>query len=176
MKRTLLLVLVIFALGLCSAAAQTTANGTLTVTATVNGSIGLLFNTDAAGPALSAGNGTNAATLPFGTIQAYGGTVPTGVTRTATTTNFTVTAPVDVNVFKCNSASANYSLTAKLGTADAVNSWTVGSTGLTTTAQSITTAGVYATSGSAQTIGITIPFTNNTGSVSDTIVFTATAN
>jgi glycerol-3-phosphate dehydrogenase len=61
------------ALMISSAAfAQTTASGTLSVTATVNGTISLVFNSDAAGVTLG-GAGTNAATLAFGTVQAFGG-------------------------------------------------------------------------------------------------------
>ena len=54
----------------------------------MNGSINLVFNKDASGAALT-GAGTNAATLAFGTVQAYGGTLTTGVTRTVDGTDFT---------------------------------------------------------------------------------------
>ena len=54
-----------------AAAQLNTANGTLTVTATVESSIGLTFENDAAGVALT-GAGTNAATMALGSVSAYG--------------------------------------------------------------------------------------------------------
>jgi hypothetical protein len=59
----------------------TTAPGTLGVTATVDSSMNLVFSTAATGITLG-GSGTSAATMAFGNVQAFGGTVPTGVTRT----------------------------------------------------------------------------------------------
>src|SRR5262245_33925311 len=114
MKKVVLLTILAALMMTSSAAvAQLTANGTLTVTATVQGSIGLVFNSDAAGVALSAGAGTNTATLAFGNISAFG-TIAAGIVRTTTATTFTVSSAVDVLVTKTNSASANYKLTAQL--------------------------------------------------------------
>src|SRR5438045_7288246 len=101
-----------------SLALAQTATGTLTVSATVNGSINLVFNSDASGVALT-GAGTNAATLAFGNVSAYGA-VNAGVTRTTAATSFTVSSPFDVLVTKSNSASANYTLKAQLNAADAL--------------------------------------------------------
>jgi hypothetical protein len=174
MKRTLILILFVVILVSMSAAAQ--ANGTLSVTATVAGSVNLAFNSDASGLALTSGSGSNNAALGFGTIQGYGGVVPAGVTRTVTAgTSFTVSTPVDVSVTKYNSNSANYTLTAALGAADAVNTWTVGGVALTTTQKQITATGAYAATG-AQAIALTVPFTSTTAAISNTINFVATAN
>src|SRR5580693_7197330 len=50
----------------------------------------LTFNTDPSGIALG-GSGTSAATMSFGSVQAYGGTVPGGVTKSVNgTTNWTL--------------------------------------------------------------------------------------
>jgi hypothetical protein len=174
MKRIIVLSLFIVLLASMSAMAATTATGTLSVTATVVGSVNLVFNSDASGVTLT-GAGTNAATLPFGSVQAFGGVVPTGVTRTVAASSFTVSSPVDVYVTKNNSTSLTYSLTAALGVADAVNTWTVNAVTLTTTAAPITATGAYAGTG-AQTVGLQIPFTNNAASISNSIVFVATAN
>lgn len=176
MKRTLILALLLMALTSLSAAAQT-ATGTLTVTATVNGSINLVLNSDGSGLALSSGAGTATATLAFGNIQAYGGTVPTGVTRTVGASNFTVSTPVDVYVTRFNSTSASYKLTAQLGTADAVNTWAVGGVTVTNAAAAtVTSTGTYAATG-AQAVALTVPFTTANGTaISNTINFTATAN
>ena len=101
------------------AAAQTTASGTLTVNATVQSSISLVFNSDAAGVVLG-GTGTNAATMNLGTISAYG-PLSAGVGRSVTAgTSFTVTSPFDVQVDKSNITSSNYTLTAQLNAADSL--------------------------------------------------------
>lgn len=159
-----------------AAVAQTTASGTLTVSATVNGSIQLVFNSDAAGVALSSGAGTNAATLAFGNVSAFG-TVAAGVTRSTTASNFTVSSAVDVQVSKTNSASANYTLKAQLGTADATNTWSVGGVAVTSAAQSTLTAtGAYAANSNFP-VAITVPFTSASGTtISNTINYVATAN
>ncbi|HEY2392486.1 MAG TPA: hypothetical protein VGK22_15025 [Candidatus Angelobacter sp.] len=159
-----------------AAVAQTTASGTLTVSATVNGSIQLVFNSDAAGVALSSGAGTNAATLAFGNVSAFG-TVAAGVTRTTTASNFTVSSAVDVQVSKTNSASANYTLKAQLGAADATNTWSVGGVAVTSAAQSTLTAtGAYAANSNFP-VAITVPFTSASGTtIANTINYVATAN
>src|SRR5690348_5843570 len=159
-----------------SVASAQTANGTLTVSATVNGSISLVFNSDGAGVALSSGGGTNAASLAFGNVSAFG-PVAAGVTRTTAANNFTVSTPVDVLVNSFNSSSANYKLTAQLGSADATNSWSVGGTAITSaSATQITATGAYGTN-TAEAIAITVPFTTASGTaISNTINFVATAN
>jgi hypothetical protein len=158
-----------------SFASAQTANGTLNVTATVQGSIGLVFNSDAAGVALT-GSGTNAATLAFGPVSAFGA-LSAGVNRVVGATNFTVSSAVDVNVTKTNSASANYSLTAQLGAADAVNTWQVGGVTVTSAAQApITATGAYATNVNFP-VAITVPFATASGTlISNTITYRATAN
>jgi hypothetical protein len=175
MKKLVLLTIVAVLMVPAMLAAQT-ATGTLTVNATVNSSINLVFNNDAAGVALSSGAGTNTATLNFGNVSAFGA-VAAGITRTTTATTFTVSTPVDVLVTKANSASANYTLKAQLGAADAVNTWQVGGTAVTNAAQAtITATGAYG-SNVAEAIALTIPFTTaNATAISNTINFTATAN
>jgi hypothetical protein len=176
MKKVMLLTIFAALMMISSAAVAQTANGTLTVTATVNGSIQLVFNSDAAGVALSSGAGTNNATLAFGNVSAFGA-VAAGVVRTTAANSFTVSSAVDVLVSKTNSASANYTLKAQLGAADATNSWQVGGVAVTNAAQAtITATGAYA-SNSNFPVAITIPFTTASGTViSNTINYTATAN
>ncbi|HZE23102.1 MAG TPA: hypothetical protein VE054_03840, partial [Blattabacteriaceae bacterium] len=112
MKKVTLLTIFAALMMISSAAvAQTTASGTLTVTATVTGSINLVFNSDGSGLALASGAGTNAATLAFGNVSAFGA-IPAGIVRSTTASTFTVSSAVDVLVTKTNSTSANYSLTA----------------------------------------------------------------
>jgi hypothetical protein len=177
MKKVMLLTIFAALMMISSAAVAQTATGTLTVTATVNGSIQLVFNSDAAGVALSSGAGTNNATLAFGNVSAFG-PVAAGVTRTVVAgTSFTVSTPVDVLVSKSNSASANYTLKAQLGTADATNTWQVAGNTVTSAAQTtITATGTYG-SNAPEAIAITVPFTTASGTlISNTLNFTATAN
>jgi hypothetical protein len=178
-RQAYLLAAFVMAAALCGsgpALAAATASGTLAVTATVAASIQLVFDSDASGIVLT-GAGTNAATLAFGTVQAYGGTVPTGATRTVNgTTSFTYSSPFDVKVTKANSTSANYTLAASLNSSDSTNTWLVDSTTLTTTAQNVTTSGAYG-SDAAHTLYLTIPFSEADGTlISNTVNFTATAN
>lgn len=176
MKKVVLLTIFAALMMISSAAVAQTATGTLTVTATVNGSIQLVFNSDAAGVALSSGAGTNNATLAFGNVSAFGA-VAAGVVRTTAANSFTVSSAVDVLVSKTNSASANYTLKAQLGSADATNTWQVGGVTVTNAAQATLTAtGTYA-SNSNFPVAITIPFTTASGTnISNTINYTATAN
>jgi len=179
MRKVTLIAIAMFALMSTAAFAQAgnTATGTLTVTATVNSSINLVFNSDAAGVALSSGAGTNAATLAFGNVSAFGA-VAANITRTVVAgTSFTVSTPVDVLVTKSNSSSANYTLKAQLGSGDAVNTWGVGGTAVSNaSASTITATGTYG-SNVAEAIAITVPFTTASGtSISNTINFTATSN
>ena len=156
------------------AAAQDTSTGTLTVTATVESSIGLTFENDAAGVALT-GAGTNAATMAFGAISAYNTIAAPGVTRTVSASDFTVSSPFGVKVVKANTSSATYSLAASLGSADTTNTWRVNSTALTTSNQNLGASYAYG-SPVAHTLYLTIPFTASTGTISKVLNFTATAN
>jgi len=172
-----LLVIFAAAVMITSLAAAQTATGNLTVTATVAGSINLVFNNDANGVQLTSGDGTNAASLNFGTVSAFG-TLPTGVSRpTPTATTFTVSTPVDVQVNKTNSASANYTLVAQLTTADATNTWAVNGSAFTNASAGTATAtGAYG-SKVPVALAITIPFTTADSTVISNVVnFTATAN
>lgn len=176
MKKVMIVTIFAALMMISSGAVAQTASGTLTVTATVNGSIQLVFNSDASGVALSSGAGTNAATLAFGNVSAFGA-VAAGVVRTTAANSFTVSSAVDVLVSETNSASANYKLTAQLGTADAVNNWSVGGVAVTSaSAAQITATGAYG-SNSNFPVAITVPFTTASGTlISNTINYTATAN
>jgi hypothetical protein len=157
-----------------SALANPSASGTLAVTATVNASIQMVFDSDPSGVTLG-GAGTNAATLAFGNISAYG-PLGTHVSRTVGASSFTVSTPFDVKVNKANSASANYTLSAALASSDSTNTWVVDSTTLTTSAQNVTTSGTYG-SDQAHTLYLTVPFTSpDQTAISNTVDFTATAN
>jgi hypothetical protein len=156
------------------AAAQDTSTGTLTVTATVESSIGLTFEDDAAGVPL-AGAGTNVATMSLGTISAYNTIATPNVTRTVTATDFTVSSPFGVKVVKANTNSGSYTLAAALGSADATNAWKINAITLTTANQNLGTSYTYG-SAVAHTMYLTVPFSATTGAISKALNFTATAN
>lgn len=177
MKQTVALRIALGALAVLGvASAQTTSGGTMGVTADIQGSINLIFSTATGGFAVT-GTGTATASLPFGSVQMYGGTVPTNVTRTLTgITSFTLSTPINVEVDLANQTSANYKLLATLNAADIVNSWTFNTV-------AVTAAGVVpqiatGTYGAAApfVFAVTIPASNTSGSLSNSLNFTATAN
>jgi hypothetical protein len=157
------------------AMAQDTSSGSLTVTATVDSSIKLTFENDGAGVPMT-GAGSNAATLAFGTVSAFETISTTGVTRSVNgNTDFTVSSPFGVKVIQANSASADYTLQAALGSTDATNTWKVNSTTLTTTDQTLGSAFSYG-SAAAHTVSLTVPQSAAASSISKMVNFTATAN
>ena len=171
----LLIVLLIAAIALTTVpASATSATGTVAVTATTVGSVSLTFVTDGAGIALG-GSGTSAATIAFGSVQAYGGSVPANVTKTVNgTTNWSLATPFDVVVQVANQTSTNYTLLGSIQTTDATNSWFLGATTLSTTPATLTSTGAYGST--AYTFKLTIPFSAAAGAISNTVNFTATAN
>jgi len=173
--KLVLIALLIAAVALATEpASATSATGTVAVTATTVGSVSLTFVTDGAGIALG-GSGTSAATIAFGSVQAYGGSVPANVTKTVNgTTNWSLSTPLDVVVQVANQTSSNYTLTGALQAADATNSWFLGATTLSTTPATLTSTGAYGST--AYTFKLTIPFSEAAGAISNTINFTATAN
>jgi hypothetical protein len=156
------------------AAAQDTAAGTLTVTATVESSIALTFENDAAGVSLT-GASTSTATMALGDISAYEAISTPGVTRTATASDFTVSSLFGVKVVKANSSSANYKLAAAIDSADTTNTWKINATTLTTLNQDLGAAYGYG-SAVAHTVRLTVPVLAPAGLISKVLNFTATAN
>jgi hypothetical protein len=152
----------------------TSAAGTVAVSATTVASISLTFVSDGSGIALGS-SGTSAVTLAFGSVQAYGGAVPAGVTESVNgTTSWSLSTPIDVVVQVANQNSSNYTLTAALQNADSTNTWQLNTTSLTTTPATLTSTGTYGTT--AYTYKLTIPFSATAGAITNTISFTATAN
>lgn len=167
---------VMSAFGLAGVANAQTSTGNLGVTADIEGSINLLFSTATGGFAVT-GTGTATASLPFGNVQMYGGTVPTNVVRTLTgKTAFTLTTPVNVEVDLANSTSATYGVLVNLTSADAVNTWTFNAIAVTDIGA--TPQVTLADYGSAipYNLAVTIPASNTSGTLSNTLIFLATAN
>ena len=174
-KRTLATIFVAGALLLPLLSFAQSASGTLAVTATLQSSISMVFNSNAGGVTLG-GAGTNAATLNFGNISAYG-TLAANVSRSVGASSFTVSTPFNVEVDKSNSSSPNYALTAQLASADAVNTWALNGTGITNaSATTVAASGAYGSPGTAYTLALTVPMSNTAASISNTIDFVATAN
>jgi hypothetical protein len=173
MKSRCIITSVLSAFALIGAANAQTGSGTLGVTATIQGSISLTFVTDASGLAVT-GTGTSAASLPFGTVSMYSGSVPANVTKTVTgTTSFSLSTPFDIHVDLANSASTAYTLNATLATADAINVWSIGATDISSAGPfALTAAGVYA-SAVPYTLKITVPATEAAVTISNSINFTA---
>jgi len=146
--------------------------------------LAVTIQSDASGIALG-GSGSSAATMAFGTMQAYGGTVPTGVTRTVGATNWTISTPFDIkvsctnllNLLPCTLIiSPTYTLTAQLQSADGTNTWKIGSSTLSSaTPLTLATAGTYGNV-VPYTFALTIPFTEAAGTISNTINFVAVSN
>jgi hypothetical protein len=184
MKRITLVIAAAVALSLAGSTAKAaiTASGTLAVTATVTSQIYMIFNSDGSGVALT-GSGSNAATLPFGSVSAFS-TPPTNVTLSLQALTFTISTPVDVNVRISNPAAASPTckLTAQLASADATNAWTVGGVAVTSaSAATINAALAYqtgnsSTGGVAEAVAIAVPYTEAATTISNTINFTATSN
>src|SRR5258708_10583812 len=61
--------------------------------------ITLTFISDTSGITLS-GSGSSAATAAFGSVRAFGGTVPSGVTKSVGANTWTLSTPMDVQVQK----------------------------------------------------------------------------
>ncbi|MGC2243460.1 MAG: hypothetical protein WBA06_07535, partial [Candidatus Aquilonibacter sp.] len=81
----------------------------------------------------------------------------------------------DINVAEENSASATYTLAAALG-ATSPDTFAVDATTLSTSSQTITATGAYA-SNAVHTLALTVPFSVASGTVINSNVnFTATAN
>jgi hypothetical protein len=161
--------------GLASAQGQTS-SGTLAVSAELQSSITLSFVSDANGVSLT-GSGTNAASLGFGSVSRFT-SPPAHVTQVNGATSFTVSTPFDVLVLKSNVTSANYALSAQLQAVDGTNSWTIDTFVVATNPTaptSLTVTGVYANN-VPHTLILTIPYSEGTATISNSINFLATAN
>ncbi|HLX00302.1 MAG TPA: hypothetical protein VKR82_16805 [Candidatus Acidoferrales bacterium] len=137
------------------------------------GIIGINLVTDPSGIALT-GSGTTAAVMSLGTVQAYGGTVPTGVTKNLNATSFTLNTIVDLQVTFLGILSPSYTLTAQLLTTDVINTWKINSKTLSTTATTITSSGAYGTT--PVNFALTVPFSEAAGTFANTIEFIVTSN
>jgi hypothetical protein len=131
------------------------------------------------------GSGTSSATLSFGSMQAFGGALPSGATKSVGTTNWTISTPFDVKVTCSNLLTLlpctllltpTYSLTAELQTANAIDTWKIGGVTLnSTSASTLTSNGTYGAV-TAYTFALTIPFSESSGTISNQINLLSVCN
>jgi hypothetical protein len=169
--------------GAAARAAGPSADGSLALTGEVDASVAMIFHqhTLGGGISLDTGDGSGTATSSLSTVSKYG--TPDGQsadggnwTKTTQSDGFTLTGVVDVQVFKANNASSNYTLDATLQTADNLI-WKINTASMVNGSETqLTTLGIYGGSRFATTIAIKIPNTEGAGSKSNTIVFTVTCN
>ena len=146
--------------------------------------LSISLRSDASGIALG-GSGGNAASMSFGTMRAFGGAAPTGVTKTVGATSWTVSTPFDVNVTCSNLLTLlpctllltpTYVLTAQLQSADTTNTWKIaGSTLSSSSALTLTSNGTYGAT-VAYNFALIIPFSEAAGTISNTVNFVAISN
>jgi hypothetical protein len=157
--------------------AQVSGGGTLGVTANIQGSILVTFTQATGG--LAVGGTGSAGTWAFGTVQMYGGTIATGLTRSLNNgiISYDLTTPVNIEVDTANTGSLTYLLAAWLTSADTSHAWTFNTVVLSATSQTVDATGTYGQPNSYPFI-LTVPTASHGASntVSNTINFTATVN
>jgi hypothetical protein len=138
--------------------------------------ISLTFVSDPSGIALT-GSGTPVASLGFGAVQAFGGTVPAGVTKSVGASNWILSTPIDVLVQHglLDTGSTSYTLTAALLALDLTNTWKLNSVTLSTAPSTMTSLGVYSST-TAYNFSLTVPFSAAAGAIINTLNITVTAN
>ena len=146
--------------------------------------IAITLQSDSSGVVLG-GSGTSSVTLAFGPMQAFGGTTPTGVTKTVSGSSWTATATFDIKVtctiiatlLPCiNALSPSYTLTAEEQSMDAIDIWKVANMTLNSIAPTtLTTAGTFSQVIS-YTVALTIPFSVSPGAITNHVNFVATSN
>ncbi|HEV3329889.1 MAG TPA: hypothetical protein VG096_02840 [Bryobacteraceae bacterium] len=173
----------VLAFGAVANASGPGTNGSLAVTGEVDASVGMFFHqhTLGGGITLDTGDGSANPTASLAEVSKFG--TPDGVildggnfTKSTQSDGFTLTGVVDVQVFKANSTSSNYTLNATLLTADNLV-WTLNTNSVANGSQTqLTNAGSYGSTRFPITIAIKIPNTVSAGSEGNTIVLTVTCN
>ncbi len=173
--------LLAFALVLSAAAFAQQANGSLTVTASVQSSISLVFmdnvNVGNVGYCPLTNAGTNNAGLDLGTARAnFGDSLPcVAYFFNAGGGTYDVSSSFDVLVTKANSPSANYRLSVSLSSVPPANvNWIMNALTMTTAPQTLQAANAYGRT--METLHVKVKNSVPAQVLSETIFFTATAN
>ena len=178
--RAVVPVLMVLACG-APAWAQVRASSTLRVTATVQGSMSLLFMNNALVgttgfcPLINAG--TNNAGLNLGVAAFNTGDSLACVrfTKPAGPADYDVSSAFDVLVQAANTVSASYRLAVSLSSVPPANvTWSMNTLAMTTAAQTLQAANLYGRT--TETLHVTVKNTVPAQNLSETIFFTATAN
>jgi hypothetical protein len=164
-----------------SAAAQTTASGTLKITATVQSSLSLVFvdnaNVGTTGFCPLTNAGTNNAGLNLGTASfTTGDSLPcVKFVKNTGPATYDVSSSFDVLVTKANSNSPNYRLAVSMSSVPPANvTWLMNALTLTTAAQTLQAANPYGRT--TETLHVVVKNNVPAQVLSETIFFTATAN
>jgi hypothetical protein len=129
-------------LGVTTAVHAATANGSMVMTGTLEGSLYLAIETVAGITPYD----PQSAPLSLGSLHKFG-TVGSGTTRTTGASDWTITWTVGIRVTKANITSSNYTLTGQLGAgeADYPATWTANSHSISAAApNTIVSTGTYA--------------------------------
>lgn len=169
------------ALAAVCAHAQAVPAGSLLVTVRAVSSLTFSFvnGSGAGSPGICSitGAGTSTAALNLGTASIASDN-QTCVTFTPASNgkSYTLANTVYVNVTQTGGTSTSYTLAAKLPSAAATGvKWTADGLTLATTSKKLTTSGVYGTN-TGVNLSVTVQYSVATGSLAQTIDFTATAN
>jgi hypothetical protein len=135
----------------------------------------MTFTSDPSGITLG-GPFISAATVSFGNVRAFGGSVPAGVTKTRSGNTFILSTPIDVQVTGIGIVNNSYTLAVKATTLDPLNLFKLSSTTINSTSfTTLTTTATYLTF-VPWTFSITVPFSANPGLLTNTMNFLATGN
>jgi hypothetical protein len=164
-----------------AAPAQTTASGSLQVAAKVQGSMSLVFannaNVGTNGFCPLTNAGTNNAGLDLGSASAQAGdSLPcVAFLFNAGGGTYDVSSSFDVLVKVANTSSANYRLAVSMSTAPPANvSWQMNALTMTTAPQTLQAANAYGRT--TETLHVRVKNSVPAQLLSETILFTATAN
>ena len=117
--------------------------------------------------------GPRNATLNFGNVSAFE-PLNTGVSRSRTAANYTLSTNFGVHVRRLVGLSANYSLQARLRNANALT-WRVDGMTMSTTAATVATSQPYGTT-VPHLLAFVVPFSHAAGAVTMVLEVTAIAN
>jgi hypothetical protein len=135
----------------------------------------MTFTSDPSGITVG-GLGLGAATISFGNIQAFGGTLPTGVTRTQSGNSFVIATPIDIQVTGIGIVNNSYTLAVKLTSIDLVDVLKVGTLAINSTSFTTLTSTATYLSFIPWTFSITVPYSASAGPMANTFNFLATGN
>lgn len=173
--------LLVLSLAISSAALAQQGNASLTVTASVQSSISLVFMDNASVgnvgfcPLLNAG--TNNATLDLGSARAnFGDSLScVGYIWNAGGGTYDVSSAFDVLVTKANTPSANYRLQVAISSVPPANvNWIMNTLTMNTAAQTLQAANAYGRT--TETLHVKVKNSVPAQVLTETIFFTATAN